>query len=514
MLISPNSSLRPFISRTVPVLALIFSSALLADVPARPSVTLELAGAGQSRLSFADAVKSAAPSTVTIVTGRPLSESKQRVWDRMNDQQRKALIQEQEVIKIGSNWLEPVGHGSGFIVDDKGSIVTNNHVVAVIDSHPEVTFGVSVGRENLWRPATIVGRDPSTDLAVVDIASDASLKPVSWGDSEALQQGDVVLAIGTPRELQLKQTVTMGIVSATGREIGGLRYEDFIQTDASINSGNSGGPLINVKGEVVGVNQSIVLGDITSSDGSSAQGPSGDRLRVNGNIGLGMAIPASLARKIADELIQHQRVRRGYLGVKLEEVSDETGGSTFSSLQVTDLLPDSPAAQAGVKPGDDLLMFNNRAVSSMRAFHLQVSLTEPGTKAALSVLRKGEPVTLNVVLGDLAKTRYAAIGFDPTTREFPDLEGVELQQIRHPVLGQGIVIARLDASSPAARAGVRAPALIIAVAGVEVSSAEEFKSAVQTTVQGGYLLLTVKEIRPRGMGNQMDVSIPVGPRKP
>ena len=478
---------------------------LYAEQPAGPSAQADSA---LSRMTFSSAVKTALPSTVTIVSLRTLSREKQEKWDGFGEAQRRALNDLNQIMRVGDKWMEPTSHGSGFIVDATGHVVTNNHVVSGIDSAPDTTFAICIGNQSTWQPATLIGRDPSTDLAVLMTGIGKTL-PVAWGESDAMQQGDLVLALGTPRDLELKQTATMGIVSATGRDIGGLRYQDFIQTDASINPGNSGGPLVNLKGEVIGVNQSIILGMVTSSDGSAAQSANGGPLRVDGNIGIGMAIPSSLARKVVAELIEHGRVRRGFLGVKLAENTSESEDHFGASLRVTDVLRDSPAEQAGILEGDDLLTFNGLTIASMRTFHLQVSLTEPGTKAAISLIRSGKPVNLEVAIADLSTTRYAAIGFDPTGQELPELEGVELQTTSNNLGDELIIAARVAQGSPASIAGLKAPSIIVAVAGVKVSTPQEFEAALATTVQGGYVLLTFREIRPRGLGKPIEVSVPV-----
>lgn len=456
-----------------------------------------------SRITFAKSVKAAAPSTVTVVCLSPFQGEDLETWNQLTEEHHRILGNAHSAISLDGTWYSPVSHGSGFVIDKEGHIVTNNHVV---ESDEEVHYAVSVGTDESWHKATLIGRDPSTDIAVLRLDA-IRPEPIAWGDSEALEQGDLVLAIGTPRGLHLRQTVTLGVVSATGRAIDDLRYEDYIQTDASINGGNSGGPLINLKGEVIGVNQSILLGMITTGDGSAARMGDGSPLRSDGNIGLGLAVPSNLARSVARELIDHGRVRRGFLGVKLGDAA--TDSSQFgASVRVTDVLPGTPAEQAGMKAGDLLISLDGKAVDSVRTFHLAVSMKAPSTKARISLIRNRKPVEVEATLADLAETRYAAIGFDPTSHEPVNLDGIEIQSVSNGY-DEALVVARVRTGSQAEKAGLTAPSMLAAVAGVPVTTFEEFSAVAATSVQDGHLLLSVRPLSRKGLGETAHISLPV-----
>ncbi|HXB02062.1 MAG TPA: Do family serine endopeptidase [Opitutaceae bacterium] len=276
------------------------------------------------------------------------------------------------------------GLGSGVMVSSDGYILTNNHVVEGAD---ELNVLLPDNREF---KAKVIGADPKTDIAVIKIEAD-HLPAVILADSDKLRVGDVVFAIGNP--LDIGQTVTMGIVSALGRKNLGLLenvggYEDFIQTDAAINMGNSGGALVDAKGRVVGINSAILS---TS----------------RGNIGIGFAIPIDLAASIMQSLIGTGKVTRGYLGVNTDaltaEIAEQLGISKDTQgVVITDVKPDSPAAKAGLKRSDVILALNDKAVESLEDLRLLISETAPGTEVAIKFVRDGKEQTINVTLGTLA----------------------------------------------------------------------------------------------------------------
>jgi Do/DeqQ family serine protease len=276
------------------------------------------------------------------------------------------------------------GLGSGVIVSSDGYILTNNHVVEGAD---ELNVLLPDNREF---KAKVIGADPKTDIAVIKIDAD-HLPTVTLADSDKLRVGDVVFAIGNP--LDIGQTVTMGIVSATGRKNLGLLdnvggYEDFIQTDAAINMGNSGGALVDAKGRVVGINSAIIS---TS----------------RGNIGIGFAIPIDLAANIMQSLIGTGKVTRGYLGVNTDaltaEIAEQLGVSKDTQgVVITDVKPDSPAAKAGLKRSDVILALNDKAVESLEDLRLLISETAPGTEVAIKLVRNGKEQTIKITLGTLS----------------------------------------------------------------------------------------------------------------
>ncbi len=317
-----------------------------------------------------------------------------------------------------------MGLGSGVIVSSDGFILTNNHVVADAD---ELTVVLSDGRKF---PAKVVGADPKTDIAVVKVEA-AGLPAVTFADSDKLRVGDVVFAVGNP--LGVGETVTMGIVSAKSRNVGILQdvggYEDFIQTDASINMGNSGGALVDAKGRFVGINSAIVS-------------PS------RGNIGIGFAVPVNMAASVMKSLIETGTVSRGFLGVGGDPITPDIAEQVHlpkdaTGVIVTDTIPDGPADRGGVKRGDVILSVNGKAVQNLDELRLTISQMPPGSKVALSVSRDGKPLVVNVTL-----TQFA---------EKPNelLDGVEVGKLTDDVRRHlnidgrvtGLVVAKVDEKS-------------------------------------------------------------------
>ncbi|MCA3554690.1 DegQ family serine endoprotease [Aestuariivirga sp.] len=287
-----------------------------------------------------------------------------------------------EFLKRGQGGDQPkqkmTSMGSGFVIDASGIIVTNNHVVEGAESI-EVHF-----HDDTILKAELVGRDPKTDLAVIRVKPKKPLPTVGFGDSDKLRVGEWVMAIGNP--FGLGGSVSLGIVSARNRDINAGPYDDFIQTDAAINKGNSGGPLFNLKGEVMGINTAIFS-------------PSG------GSIGIGFAVPSNTAKNVINQLIQYGETRRGWLGVKIQAVTDEIAESlaldnTHGAL-VADITAGGPAEKAGLQPGDIVIEFNGRPVNAMRDLPKIVAETPIGGKVPLKVLRKGKEVALTAEVGRL-----------------------------------------------------------------------------------------------------------------
>ena len=269
--------------------------------------------------------------------------------------------------------------GSGFIISDDGLIVTNNHV---IEGAEEITVFLPNEKEFI---ATIIGRDTKTDLAVLKVDTEGEKLPfVEFGDSDILRVGDWVLAVGNP--FGLGGTVTAGIVSARGREIGQGQYDDFIQTDASINRGNSGGPLFNMSGKVIGVNTAIFS-------------------QSGGSVGIGFAISSNLANTVVKQLVEFGRTRRGWLGVYIQDVTEEIASSLdFNETRgalVSSVRPGSPAEAAKIKPGDIVLSFDGKKIGKMKELPRIVAETEVGSKVTVEVWREGSLKKLIVVLGEL-----------------------------------------------------------------------------------------------------------------
>ena len=280
--------------------------------------------------------------------------------------------------------------GSGFIIDaSNGYIVTNNHVIKDAD---EIKVTLS---DNTTLDATLVGADEKTDIAVLKVKSAKPLKAASWGNSDAARIGSWVIAIGDP--FGLGGTVTAGIVSARQRDINAGPYDQFIQTDASINRGNSGGPMFNMNGEVIGINTAIFS-------------PSG------GSVGIGFAIPSTLAKGVVDQLIKYGKTKRGWLGVRIQEVTPEIAESLgldkARGAMVSSVTPKGPAEAAGVKSGDIILKFDDHVINEMRELPLLVAQAEVGKKSTLTLWSKGKEVTVTVDLGQLEKAEEAGMVAD------------------------------------------------------------------------------------------------------
>ncbi|MGY2735689.1 trypsin-like peptidase domain-containing protein [Sphingomonas sp. UYP23] len=266
--------------------------------------------------------------------------------------------------------------GSGFIIDKSGIVLTNNHVV---DGATQVKVQLSDGKEYDGR---VLGKDPKTDVAVVKIEGRGDFRPIEWGDSDRIRVGDSVFAVGSP--FGLGNTVTAGIVSARSRDIGNGPYDDYLQVDAAINSGNSGGPLFDGYGRVVGMNTAIFS-------------PSG------GNVGIGFAIPEMMARRVADQIVAHGSVARGHIGVTLQNVTPDIADTmqmkgTDGAL-VADVGIDSPAALSGIKQGDVVRSFDGRSVKDTRAFSRMVADARVGARVPITVVRDGRQVALDLRIG-------------------------------------------------------------------------------------------------------------------
>jgi len=350
--------------------------------------------------------------------------------------------------------------GSGFVVDAKGLVVTNNHVIAEAD---EITVTTAEGDKYL---AKVLGKDPKTDLALLKIEPPKPLAAVPWGDSHKSRVGDWVLAIGNP--FGLGGSVTAGIISARGRDINSGPYDDFIQTDAAINRGNSGGPLFNMDGQVIGISTAIYS-------------PTG------GSIGIGFAVPSALAKGVIDQLEQFGRTKRGWLGVNIQSVSEEIaeglGLKQTKGALVARVSPDGPAQAAGVEQGDVILTFDGKEVTEMRALPRIVAETPVGQKVKVQVWRKGEMRTFDVTLGELEEAEAQLASTDPAappkaeTKEVEAL-GMSLAAIDDETRqsfdlkpeASGVVVTAVQGDSPAQERGIRPGDVIVEVAQEEVKT--------------------------------------------
>ncbi len=279
------------------------------------------------------------------------------------------------------------GLGSGFIINDEGYVVTNNHVISGAD---QITVIFNNGIDEV--SAELVGTDPKTDIAVLKIdPSSINIQSVNWGDSAISRVGDIVLAIGNP--LGLGGTVTSGIISSINRDIGGGPYVDFIQTDAPINRGNSGGPLFNLDGEVIGINSMIIS-------------------QTGGSVGLGFSIPSKTAKLIVEQIISFGQAKRGRLGVQIQdltqEFSDSLGYDSTEGAFVASVEPNSPAALSNIQAGDIIIEFNDQKISSFKDLPKVVAETPIGSQVIVKVWRNGEIINIDVKVGELEEDRKLA----------------------------------------------------------------------------------------------------------
>jgi len=298
-----------------------------------------------------------------------------------------------------------VALGSGFIIDAKGIIVTNNHVIQGAED-----IFVSVNGSTEYK-AKVLGSDPYMDLAVLEIESKDKFKPVQFGDSDKARVGDWVIAIGNP--FGFGGTVTSGIISSRNRDIGLTRYDDFIQTDASINQGNSGGPLFNLDGEVVGINTAII------APGSS------------GSIGIGFAIPSNPASKVIEQLLKFGETKRGWLGVRIQEVTKEI--AQLEKLEkpqgalVASVAENSPAAKAGIKDGDIILEFDGKIIDTMRTLPKLVAQTKVGKSVVLKVWRNKKLLSKRVLLGRLESSQEFKA---ENTKELEEIKNIKVEKLK------------------------------------------------------------------------------------
>jgi serine protease Do len=462
---------------TIAAIAVFF---VIAPLSVRAEDQQSVAALRQMGKAFASIAEKASPAVVSLKSERtatrdsstyhnwPFDEDLFDFWFRQpspsprerSPQQRR--YREQPVTALGS----------GFIISSDGYILTNNHMVGDAE---KVEIELTDDRKFT---AKIVGTDPVSDVAVVKIDAE-NLPHLELGDSDTLEVGEWVLAIGNP--LGLSHTVTAGIVSAKGRSVGLADIENFIQTDAAINRGNSGGPLINLDGKVVGINTAIV--------------------GATGNIGIGFAIPINMAKHAYKQLREGKSVERGFIGVELGELTPEMAASLelpedTKGVTVNSVVEGSPGEKAGLKPYDVIVEFEGQTVDKRNEFINRVSMLEPGTKIKLVALRDGKRKTFNIELGtrplreELAAggptDLFEELGFsvDTLTKDVAESLGYEGQR--------GVVVTEVDPQSRAAQAGLEPGVLIKEVNRRQVSSVKEFRDAIEKAKEKGTALLFVQ----------------------
>ena len=452
-----------------------------------PAVTTPITHAiAGGRDSYADVVKVVAPAVVTVRADGKAKVSPTE-FQLPNDDFFRRFFGDQFEGRQPRQPRMPRQHavGSGVIVSGDGYILTNNHV---IDGADEVKVDLTDGRT---LSAKVVGTDKPSDLALLKV-NDSNLHPLALGNSDAVEVGDVVLAVGNP--LNLGQTVTMGIISAKGRSTRvGDGYEDFLQTDAPINHGNSGGALVNTKGELVGINSQI----LSPSDG---------------NIGIGFAIPANMARHVMDELRTNGKVTRARLGVFVQPVTSDMASSLglkqVNGAIVSQVESGSAAERAGIKQGDVILSFNGQPVHDTNTLRNRVADTKPGTSANVVIMRDGSEKTLTVKLDEAQPNRSARDAGEPDAGDKSAL-GVSVAPLTPDLAAQlhtaknahGLVVQDVNPDGRAADAGIQAGDVIEQVNRQPVQSVDDLKAALRRSADKPVLLLVNRQ------GNEVFITV-------
>ncbi len=484
--------------------ALVFAARAASDKPAPASVVVdEKPLVRDSRTSFAPVVKEVAPAVVNIFTTKTVKAPSARdlapffddpLFKRFfgerpnsNEEDRPRTRKERSL-------------GSGVIVTKDGYVLTNSHVV---DGADEIKVSMAKAGEKEYT-AKLIGKDTSTDIAVLKIEDGNSLPFAKLADSDKVEVGDVVLAIGNP--FGLGQTVTSGIVSAMGRSNMGIEdYEDFIQTDAAINPGNSGGALIDAQGRLIGINTAILS-------------------RTGGNQGIGFAIPINLVHNMMDQLIQNGHVTRGYLGVQIQSLTPELAKQfnvpSSNGALVGDVTADSAAAAAGVKSGDVIIKLDGKPVQDSGKLRWLVAQKAPNSKVELTVIRQGKEKSITVTLKE-RPTNLASTEKEELNGESDALNGVTVGDLTDDVrrqfniplrIRQGAVITEIDQSSASFEAGLRAGQVILEIDRQPIKNAEEAVEAskhvkgdkvlVRITSRAGSQYIVVDESKSKEKGKE------------
>jgi serine protease Do len=440
-----------------------------------PAFALAQAAAGDQQVTIADIAERATPSVVNVASRRTVKDrGEQDEMFRFFFGPRGGEPQERE----------QRGLGSGVIYTKDGLVLTNNHVIEGAD---EITVQTADGTDY---PAELVGTDEKSDVAVLRLKGQVkNLVPIKVGDSTALRVGDVVLAIGNP--FGFSQTVTMGIVSAKGRsETRIVDYADFIQTDAAINPGNSGGALVNMQGELVGINTAIIS-------------------RSGGYQGIGFAIPSNMASQIAQSLVTNGRVVRGWLGIGIQDVDPDMAAlmnlPTADGVVVSDVEPGSPAEKGGLARGDVILTVDGRKTNTSAQLRNLIAEAGANKKVELAILRGGKAQTLSVLLGELKSDKpEAAKGGDNSRPE--TLQGLSVDAITPrireqlslpPTIKQGIVVTGVAPGSMAASGGLEPGDVILELNRQPIANVQQFRQAYQKPGGKSVLLLVYREGRTR-----------------
>ena len=433
--------------------------------------TVSIAHSSSVPESFADLAEKLSPSVVNISTTTVIEQKSREMPSFPPGSPFEDFFKQFE--KPGGKKRKAQSLGSGFIIDKSGYIITNNHVIDNAEKIMVILY------DDTSFEATVVGKDPKTDVALLKInPKKTKLTAVKFGDSNKLRVGDWVMAIGNP--FGFGGTVTAGIVSARGRNLSGS-YDDYIQTDASINRGNSGGPLFDMNGNVVGINTAIFS-------------------QSGGSVGIGFAVSSNLAKQVTDQLKQYGRTKRGWLGVLIQEISkeiaDSLGMKSVKGALVSSATEGGPAQKAGVKTGDVILKFNGIDIDTMKELPKVVAGTPVGKSVPLVILRNGKTITLNVVLGELelaekenlitkssgnkkskSKT-FEKLGFVAEELSKSNIEKFKLKKIK-----AGIIISSVKEGSVAQEAGLLPGMVIVRVGQIEVNSIDVIEDAIKNAIK-------------------------------
>ncbi len=432
----------------------------------------------RSAKAFASVVKKVGPAVVNIAVEKSVSSQGNKgknPHDFFNDpfferffgpnfkQQRRGQNQPRQFRQQGA--------GSGFIIDKEGYILTNNHVVADAD---KITVRLDDKREFI---ATIIGTDPQSDIAIIKIEG-GNLPTLPLGNSDNMAVGEWVIAIGNP--FQLNQTVTVGVVSAKGRNrVGIADYENFIQTDAAINPGNSGGPLLNIHGEAIGINTAIFS-------------------RSGGYMGIGFAIPINMAKTIKEQLIDAGKVTRGWLGVVIQDINEDLAKSfdlnSTEGVLVAEVADDSPASEAKLQQGDVLVSLNEAPLSDVAELRNKIAMTPPGSKVNLGLIRDGKKENITVNIGLQPDNMGLSSTTKPQSNSLSQF-GLSLQNLTPELAeqfgyeqNQGILIADVERNSPAGRVGLKAGQLVEEINRKPVRNLADLKNIIKDSKQNQVLL--------------------------
>ncbi|HOK55921.1 MAG TPA: DegQ family serine endoprotease [bacterium] len=413
--------------------------------------------------AFVQVAKSVKPAVVQITTEKIVTY---RYWDPFGDLDEFFRSPFEEFFGTPRRRQQPKtyqkkqeGLGSGFIVDEDGYILTNNHVIEGVDK----ILVKLLGDERKYE-AKVIGTDPKTDLALIKINAGKPLPYVKLGDSDKIEVGEWVIAIGNP--FGLEETVTVGVVSAKGRSGFGItQYEDFIQTDAAINPGNSGGPLVNIRGEVIGINTFIIAPYVAQ--------------------GVGFAIPINLAKKVFTQLKEKGKVTRGYLGVYLqaldEELAKSFGLSEIKGALVAQVLKDSPAEKGGIKDGDVIIEYDGTEVKDVKDLQMKVANTPVGKRVSVGIWRDKKKIVLNVTVGEMpaeepvaAETEeklWRGMRVSALTEEMKSQFGIDENE--------GVVVTYVETGSPADESGIKVGSVIKMINDYKISNISDYRKVIK-----------------------------------